>query len=176
MIQTTTFALPMAKGTLPQIVFDFSDDNHHQDKEFLSGQPIPSKDPKPKSTRGRRSLKALEDAADHVDIPPDDILFKKQYYAIGEVAQMFNVNGSLLRFWEKEFNLELRKNRKGDRFFTPKDVKQVQLIHDLVRRRKFTIEGANEYMRSGKKADEKYVMIQSLQRIRQFLIELKAHL
>ena len=166
----------MAKGPLPQILFDFSDDDNLQDREFLSGKPIPSKEVKPKSTRGRKSLKALEDAADHVDIPPDDILFKKQYYAIGEVAIMFNVNGSLLRFWEKEFNLVLRKNRKGDRFFTPKDVKQIQLIHDLVRRRKFTIEGAKEYMRSGKQADEKYVMIQSLQRMRQFLLELKAHL
>jgi DNA-binding transcriptional MerR regulator len=166
----------MAKGPLPQILFDFSDDDNQQDKEFLSGKPIPTVTPKPKSTRGRKSLKALEDAAEHVDIPPDDILFQKQYYGISEVAQMFNVNGSLLRFWEKEFNLVLRKNRKGDRYFTPKDVKQVQLIHDLVRRRKFTIEGAKEYIKNGKRADEKYVMIQSLQRMRQFLLELKAHL
>src|SRR5215217_3682385 len=155
----------MAKAPLPQILFDFSDDDNQGEKEFLSGKVIPVKEQKPKSTRGRKSLKALEEEADHVDVPPDDVLFKKQYYAIGEVAQMFNVNGSLLRFWEKEFDLVLRKNRKGDRFFTPKDVKQVQLIHDLVRRRKFTIEGAKEYMRSGKQADEKYVMIQSLQRM-----------
>ncbi|ANE53603.1 hypothetical protein SY85_18835 [Flavisolibacter tropicus] len=89
---------------------------------------------------------------------------------------MFNVKGSLLRFWEKEFDLTLRKNRKGDRFFTPKDVKNIQLIHDLVRRRKFTIEGAKDYIKSGKQAEAKYEMIQSLQRMRNFLLELKANL
>lgn len=167
----------MAKAALPQIVFDFSDDNRTQgEQEFMSGRPIPPKEEKPKGKRGRKSLKALEEEADHVNVPPDEELFQKQYYAIGEVAQMFNVNGSLLRFWEKEFDLTLRKNRKGDRFFTPKDVKIIQLIHDLVRRRKFTIEGAKDYIRGGKKAEEKYEMIQSLQRLRMFLLELKAHL
>jgi DNA-binding transcriptional MerR regulator len=167
----------MSKAPLPQIVFDFSDDNAVLgEQEFLSGRPIPPKEEKPKSKRGRRSLKALEEEADLVNVPPDEELFQKQYYAIGEVAQMFNVKGSLLRFWEKEFDLTLRKNRKGDRFFTPKDVKTVQLIHDLVRRRKFTIEGAKEYIKSGKRAEEKYEMIQSLQRLRSFLLELKAHL
>ncbi|HYH16936.1 MAG TPA: MerR family transcriptional regulator [Flavisolibacter sp.] len=167
----------MEKAPLPQILFDFTDDAESKgDQEFLSGKPIPKKEEKPKSKRGRKSLKALEEEADLVNVPPDEELFQKQYYAIGEVAQMFNVNGSLLRFWEKEFDLTLRKNRKGDRFFTPKDVKNIQLIHDLVRRRKFTIEGAKEYIKSGKKAEEKYEMIQSLQRIRMFLLELKANL
>jgi DNA-binding transcriptional MerR regulator len=167
----------MAKAPLPHIQFEFSDDNEDKgEQEFLSGRPIPPIEQKPKSKRGRKSLKALDEEADLVNVPPDEELFQKQYYAIGEVAQMFNVNGSLLRFWEKEFQLTLRKNRKGDRFFTPKDVKTVQLIHDLVRRRKFTIEGAKEYIKSGKKAEDKHDMIQSLQRIRSFLLELKAHL
>lgn len=167
----------MDKAPLPQILFDFMDDVENKgEQEFLSGRPIPQKEEKPKSKRGRRSLKALEEEADLVNVPPDEELFQKQYYAIGEVAQMFNVNGSLLRFWEKEFDLTLRKNRKGDRFFMPKDVKTIQLIHDLVRRRKFTIEGAKEYIKSGKQAEAKYDMIQSLQRIRLFLLELKAHL
>ena len=168
----------MAKTPLPHIQFEFSDDDNDNngEQEFLSGRPIVSMEEKPKSKRGRKSLKALEEEADLVNVPPDEELFQKQYYAIGEVAQMFNVNGSLLRFWEKEFDLTLRKNRKGDRFFTPKDVKTVQLIHDLVRRRKFTIEGAKEYIKNGKKTEDKYEMIQSLQRIRSFLLELKAHL
>ncbi|WP_082886599.1 MerR family transcriptional regulator [Flavisolibacter tropicus] len=167
----------MAKGPLPQILFDFSDENETTgEQEFLSGRPIPVPIEKPKGKRGRKSLKALEEEADLVNVPPDEELFQKQYYAIGEVAQMFNVKGSLLRFWEKEFDLTLRKNRKGDRFFTPKDVKNIQLIHDLVRRRKFTIEGAKDYIKSGKQAEAKYEMIQSLQRMRNFLLELKANL
>lgn len=166
----------MAKAQLPQILFDFSDNDNNGEKEFLSGKPIPSKGQKAKGNRGRRSLRELEEEADFVNVPADEELFKKQYYSIGEVAQMFNVNGSLLRFWEKEFDMTLRKNRKGDRFFTPKDVKAIQLIHDLLRRRKYTIEGAKEFIRSGKKADEKYAMIQSLQRLRMFLLELKANL
>jgi DNA-binding transcriptional MerR regulator len=90
---------------------------------------------------------------------------------------MFGVNTSLIRFWENEFDiLEPRKNRKGDRFFKPSDVKNLQLIHDLLRRRKFTIEGAKDYLKKNKQADERYGMIQSLQRIRSFLLELKAHL
>jgi DNA-binding transcriptional MerR regulator len=166
----------MAKA-LPQILFDFTEENETTgEQEFLSGRPIPVPQEKPKGKQGRKSLKALEEEADRVNVPPDEELFQKQYYAIGEVAQMFNVKGSLLRFWEKEFDLILRKNRKGDRFFTPKDIKTIQLIHDLVRRRKFTIEGAKDYIKNGKRAEEKYEMIQSLQRMRMFLLELKAHL
>ncbi len=72
--------------------------------------------------------------------------------------------------------MELRKNRKGDRFFKPTDIKTLLLIHDLLRRRKFTIEGAKEYLRQNKQAEQKHEMIQSLQRLRSFLLELKAHL
>jgi DNA-binding transcriptional MerR regulator len=63
---------------------------------------------------------------------------------------MFRVNTSLLRYWESEFAMQLRKNRKGDRYFTPNDVKFLQLVHDLIRRRKFTIEGAKDYMKREK--------------------------
>jgi DNA-binding transcriptional MerR regulator len=72
--------------------------------------------------------------------------------------------------------LEPRKNRKGDRLFKPTDIKNLQLIYDLLRRRKFTLEGAKEYMKGTRQADEKYVLIQSLQKLRGFLLELKAHL
>jgi DNA-binding transcriptional MerR regulator len=72
--------------------------------------------------------------------------------------------------------MQLRKNRKGDRYFTPNDVKFLQLVHDLIRRRKFTIEGAKDYMKREKGAKERYEMIQSLKRMRSFLLELKAHL
>ena len=129
------------------------------------------------STRGRRSLKEAAINADLIQIPEDDILFRKQYYSIGEVAIMFRENQSLIRYWETEFDiLQPRKNRKGDRFFRPVDVKNLVLIYDLLRRRKFTIEGAKDYLKKNKKAEEKFKMIQSLEKIKSFLLELKASL
>ena len=130
---------------------------------------------KPTSTRGRRSLKEIGINADLIEIPEDEILFQKQYYPIGEVATMFKENQSLIRYWETEFDiLQPRKNRKGDRFFRPVDIKNLVLIYDLLRRRKFTIEGAKDYLKKNKKAEEKFAMIQSLEKIKTFLLELKA--
>jgi DNA-binding transcriptional MerR regulator len=127
--------------------------------------------------RGRRSLKEIATNADLINIPPDEQLFRKQYYAIGEVAVMFRENQSLIRYWETEFDiLQPRKNRKGDRFFRPIDIKNLVLIYDLLRRRKFTIEGARDYLKKNKKAEEKFVMMQSLEKIKGFLLELKASL
>src|SRR4029078_13154151 len=129
------------------------------------------------STRGRKSLKDIGINADLIQIPEDDILFKKQYYSIGEVAAMFRENQSLIRYWETEFDiLQPMKNRKGDRFFRPIDVKNLVMIYDLLRRRKFTIEGAKDYLKNNKKAEEKFAMIQSLEKIKGFFLELKATL
>jgi DNA-binding transcriptional MerR regulator len=129
------------------------------------------------STRGRRSLKDSGINADLIQVPEDDILFQKQYYSIGEVAGMFRENQSLIRYWETEFDiLQPRKNRKGDRYFRPVDIKNLVLIYDLLRRRKFTIEGAKDYLKKNKKAEEKFAMIQSLEKIKSFLLELKASL
>lgn len=138
--------------------------------------PAPAEIPrKPGSTRGRRSLKDISITADLIEIPEDEILFQKQYYSIGEVAGMFKENQSLIRYWETEFDiLQPRKNRKGDRFFRPVDIKNLVLIYDLLRRRKFTIEGAKDYLKMNKKAEEKFAMIQSLEKIKTFLLELKA--
>lgn len=159
---------------LPQITFDFSPDEEGP-KEFLSGRPAQPPQ-KPKSTRGRKKLKEAE-PEEPIEIPEDEILFQKAYYGIGEVAEMFKVNVSLIRHWEKEFDiLEPRKNRKGDRFFRPVDIKNLVLIHDLVRRRKFTLEGAKEFLKKNQKAREKHELIQSLQKIKGFLLELKANL
>ena len=144
----------------------------------ISGiKPESPKTPKKTSTRGRRSLKEVAISADLIQVPEDEILFQKQYYSIGEVATMFRENQSLIRYWETEFDiLQPRKNRKGDRFFRPIDIKNLVMIYDLLRRRKFTIEGAKEYLKKNKKADEKFAMIQSLEKIRAFLLELKANL
>ena len=130
-----------------------------------------------RSKRGRRALKELELEADQVEIPEDEILFQKQYYTIGEVAKMFHVNTSLIRTWENEFEvIEPRKNRKGDRYFRPVDVKNLQLIHQLIRKQKYTQEGAKDYMRKNKKAAERFALIQSLQKIKAFLSEIRANL
>ena len=139
-------------------------------KEPTAPLPAPGK-------RGRKSLKEISLNADLVQVPDDEILFKKQYYSIGEVALMFRENQSLIRYWETEFDiLQPRKNRKGDRFFRPVDIKNLVLIYDLLRRRKFTIEGARDYLKKNKKAEEKFAMIRSLEKIRGFLLELKASL
>ena len=96
---------------------------------------------------------------------------------IGEVAGMFRENTSLIRYWENEFDiLKPKKNSKGDRFFRPEDVKNLKLIHHLLRQRKYTIEGAKEFLKSNKTAAEKFEMIRSLQQLKSFLNELKASL
>lgn len=157
-----------------QITFEFSDDENGNPKEFLSGQPIHQK---PKSTRGRKSTKEVEQEWEVPEIPDDAVLYQKQYYSISEVAAMFKVNTSLIRYWETEFDIiEPRKNRKGDRFFKPVDIRNFELIYDLVRRRKFTIEGAREYIKKNKRATETLEIIQSLQRLKSFLLQLKADL
>ena len=90
---------------------------------------------------------------------------------------MFRENQSLIRYWETEFDiLQPRKNRKGDRFFRPIDIKNLVMIYDLLRRRKFTIDGAKDYLKKNKKAEEKFAMIQSLEKMKAFLLELKANL
>lgn len=127
--------------------------------------------------RGRKSQKEMSLEAGRIDVPKDEILYSKQYYGIGEVAAMFSVNTSLLRYWESEFDiLKPRKNGKGDRFFRPDDIKNLLLIHHLLRERKYTIEGAKEFLKNGKKAREHFEAIEKLKAIKSFLLELKAGL
>ena len=129
------------------------------------------------SKRGRKSLKQITAEADLIDIPADEVLFSKQYYTMGEVSEMFRVNQSLLRFWETEFDiLQPKKNKKGDRYFRPVDIKNLHLIYHLLRQRKYTIEGAKDFLRKNKKADERFEVIQRLQQIKGFLLEWKAQL
>jgi DNA-binding transcriptional MerR regulator len=132
---------------------------------------------KQKSTRGRKSIKAVEAEADLIEIPEDEILFQKQYYTMGEVATMFRVNQSLLRFWEAEFSiLQPHKNKKGDRYFRPTDVKNLHLIYHLLRQRKYTIEGAKDFLKKNKKANQRFEVVKKLEQIRAFILELKTQL
>jgi DNA-binding transcriptional MerR regulator len=159
----------------PEIVNEEADENlfsviPKKIKQEIIAPSLPGK-------RGRKSLKDINFSKDLIQIPDDELLFKKQYYSIGEVAAMFRENQSLIRYWEIEFDiLEPRKNRKGDRFFRPIDIKNLVLIYDLLRRRKFTIEGAKDYLKKNKNVEERFAAIQSLQKIKSFLLELKASL
>lgn len=130
-----------------------------------------------KSTRGRKSIKQSSAEADLINIPDDEILFQKQYYSMGAVAEMFRVNHSLLRFWENEFDIiQPRKNKKGDRYFRPVDIKNLHLIYHLLRQRKYTIEGAKDFLKKNKKSQERFEAINKLQQVKDFLLELKASL
>lgn len=102
----------------------------------------------------------------------------KRYYSIGELAKAFDVNASLLRFWDKEFDiLKPRKNAKGNRMFTPEDVKNIQLIYHLVKERGFTLEGAKIHLKEGqKKTLDKYEIISKLEGIKNQLLAIKAGL
>jgi DNA-binding transcriptional MerR regulator len=130
-----------------------------------------------KSPRGRMKLSEMNAVADQLEIPEDAVLFEKRYYSIGAVSEMFKVNQSLIRYWENEFDiLKPKKNGKGDRFFRPEDVKSLKLIYHLLRERKYTIEGAKEFLKKHKNADEKFEVIESLKKLKSFLNELKANL
>lgn len=78
----------------------------------------------------------------HIDLP------EKRYYKIGEVAKAFNVNASLIRFWEKEFDIiKPKKNAKGNRMFTSEDITNFKLIYNLVKERGFTLDGAKQKLK-----------------------------
>ena len=132
---------------------------------------------KTKSTRGRKSVKEMSEGVALIEVPEDDVLFQKMYYTIGKVADMFKVNQSLIRLWENEFDvLKPKKNGKGDRLFRPEDIKNIQLIYHLMRERKYTMEGAKDFIKNNKKSTEKFSTIQSLKKLKEFLIEMKASL
>jgi len=128
--------------------------------------------------RGRKSTKDIYTDIELIEVPEDEILNQKLYYSISEVAKWFKVNTSQIRFWENEFDiLQPRKNRKGDRLFRVEDIKNLQLIYYLLRNRKFSIEGAKEYLKVNKnKAKVNHQLAESLIKFRSFLLELKANL
>jgi DNA-binding transcriptional MerR regulator len=102
----------------------------------------------------------------------------KLYYSIGEVAKMFDVNTSLVRFWEKEFDiLKPKKNKKGNRLFTQKDVDNLKVIYHLVKERGFTLDGAKKKLRENKDDTiQNEQIVERLKEIRGFLVELRDNL
>lgn len=108
----------------------------------------------------------------HVSLP------KKLYYGIGEVARAFGVNASLIRFWEKEFDvIKPKKNAKGNRKFTPEDIKNLELIYHLVKERGFTLEGAKTHLKEeGKQTLDNFEIIRKLELIKNELTNIKNQL
>lgn len=108
----------------------------------------------------------------HIDLP------EKRYYGIGEVAKAFGVNTSLIRFWEKEFDaLKPKKNAKGNRKFTPEDIKNLKFIYHLVKERGFTLEGAKTHLKEEKKqALNNFEIISKLEDVKNQLTKIKEHL
>lgn len=107
----------------------------------------------------------------HIDLP------EKLYYTMGEVTQAFQVNASLIRFWEKEFDiLQPKKNSRGNRKFRPEDVKNLQTIYHLVKERGFTLEGAKDYMKSHREGMETFDIIAKLEHVKAELLKIKNNL
>jgi DNA-binding transcriptional MerR regulator len=103
---------------------------------------------------------------------------EKLYYNIGEVADAFEVNTSLIRFWEKEFDIiKPKKNAKGNRKFTPQDVEHFELIYHLVKERGFTLDGAKLHLKESKSETlSKFELIRKLKHIKSELQALKSNL
>lgn len=100
----------------------------------------------------------------------------KLYYSIGEVAEIFHVNTSLLRFWEKEFStiLDLSKDSHGNRQYTEQDISKIRVLHNLIKEQGYTLEGAKRYLKENRKqAFEKDAIYTSLLKLRAQLIALK---
>ena len=105
----------------------------------------------------------------HINLP------EKRYYKIGEVAKAFGLNTSHIRFWEKEFDiLKPKKNAKGTRRFSAKDVEHLRTIYHLVKEKGFTLEGAKSYLKHGENATLKTV--RRLEKIKSVLEKLKDEL
>lgn len=111
-------------------------------------------------------------------MPYKEPKIEKLYYSIGEVAEMFNVNASLIRFWEKEFDIiQPKKNKKGNRLFTKEDVDNFHIIFHLVKEKGMTLKGAQKKMKENKEdALNNFEVIQSLNNIKSMLMEIRDEL
>ncbi len=108
-------------------------------------------------------------------MPYKELKVEKLYYSIGEVANLFQVKTSLIRYWEKEFEIiKPKKNKKGNRLFTPEDIDNFHLIFHLVKERGMTLKGAKKKLKENKQgAEQNFDIIKSLEEIKQQLLEVK---
>lgn len=107
-----------------------------------------------------------------------DKKIEKLYYSIGEVADMFNVNASLIRFWEKEFDIiKPRKNTKGNRFFTQNDIDNIKIIYSMVKERGLTLKGVKKKLKENKEETINNVeVVNKLQKLKVELLNIKNEL
>ena len=108
-------------------------------------------------------------------MPYKEQKIEKLFYSIGEVAAMFDVNTSLIRFWEKEFDvIKPKRNKKGNRLFTKQDVENFYIIYHLVKERGLTLDGAKKKMKENKEDTiNNFEVIKSLQQIKEMLLEVR---
>jgi len=111
-------------------------------------------------------------------MPYKERKIEKVYYSIGEVAEMFSVNTSLIRFWEKEFDIiKPKKNKKGNRLFTKQDIDNFHIIFHLVKERGMTLKGAQKKMKDNKEDTiNNFEVVKTLKNIRDMLIEIRENL
>jgi DNA-binding transcriptional MerR regulator len=111
-------------------------------------------------------------------VPYKEKKVEKLYYSIGEVADMFNVNTSLIRFWEKNFDIiKPHKNKKGNRFFTKEDIENLKLIHYLVKEQRLTLEGTRKKLQENKQDTiHNYEIVDTLKKIKEMLLEIREEL
>jgi DNA-binding transcriptional MerR regulator len=185
--QTTAIAQPevlTANETKDAALSSSTEQVSEQPKmpEEVSGSLAETESQQPEAVKKTRTripldISKLNPSSSKINVPEDEELFSKQYYPIGEVATMFNVNISLIRFWEKEFDiLQPRKNGKGDRLFRPEDIKNLKMIFFLLKEKKYTIEGAKTFLKKGKKATQGLETVETLKNIKKMLIVLKSGL
>ncbi len=100
---------------------------------------------------------------------------EKLYYSIGEVADIFHVNTSLIRYWEKEFDIiKPKKNKKGNRLFTQNDIDNFHIIYHLVKERGMTLKGAQKKMKDNRDEEEhNFEIVKSLEQIKLMLLEVR---
>ena len=111
-------------------------------------------------------------------MPYKEPKIEKIFFQIGEVAVMFGVNQSLIRFWEKEFDiLKLKKNKKGNRLFTKQDIENIRLIFHLVKERGMTLRGAKQKLKNNIELTSKnFEVVKKLQSIKEQLLNIKTEL
>lgn len=111
-------------------------------------------------------------------MPYKEQKIEKLYYSIGEVAAMFDVNTSLIRFWEKEFDIiKPKRNKKGNRLFTKQDVENFYIIYHLVKEKGLTLDGARKKMKENKEDTiNNFEVVKTLQNIKSMLLEVKSSL
>ncbi len=102
----------------------------------------------------------------------------KMYYTMGEVAALFDVNQSQIRFYEKEFDvLQPKKNKKGNRYFTSEDIENLKIIFHLIKDKGYTLNGAKDHLKNNMTdSKDNHKVIKSLENLKKFLIEVRDQL